>query len=70
MTHIVRHVETLAAFNLPDGRGFRIDCYEENGVVTRIEGIYLDGPVATDDTDDGDSVDSILIYEKEEEEEV
>ena len=65
MTHIVRHIETLAAFNLPDGRGFRVDQHSENGIVVCVEGIFLDGPIATDETEDGNSIDSIRIYERE-----
>ena len=63
MTHIVRHIETLAAFNLPDGRGFRVNQHSENGVVVRVEGVFLSGPVATDESQDGDSIDALLIYE-------
>ena len=66
MTHIVRHTETLAAFNLPDGRGFRVDQHSENGTIVLVEGIFLDGPVATDESQDGGSIDAFLIYERNE----
>ena len=60
---MTRNTETIVAFNLPNGRGFRIDQHSEDGIVVLVEGMFLDGPIATEENEDGETIDAVLIYE-------